>query len=337
LRKLIISLAAAAAALALCPGRGSAGTVGNVADVKGTQEQQLFGVGVVVGLRGTGDKGRETAKRTALLLNNGFKFNVQKEDLATKNVALVFVTARIRPFAKQQSKLDVTVSSMSDASSLDGGELLPTPLHAADPEVVYVRAQGKVSVKAADGSVSSPTCGVVSGGGILEREIPGPALEKSYLNDKGKRVDYLELILRRGNFSQASSIADAANAYLRAPQDAPAARAVDAGLVRVEIPEKYRNLTVAFVDELLSLPVVADPPATVTINERTGVVVSTGTVRISRVTISVNGIVLEIKENGTLDAVQGQVRRLQYSSAEIIAIVKELHRAGALQAELITE
>jgi flagellar basal body P-ring protein FlgI len=75
----------------------------------------------------------------------------------------------------------------------------------------------------------------------------------------------------------------------------------------------------------------------VTINERTGVVVSTGTVRISRVTISVNGIVLEIKENGTLDAVQGQVRRLQYSSAEIIAIVKELHRAGALQAELITE
>jgi len=105
----------------------------------------------------------------------------------------------------------------------------------------------------------------------------------------------------------------------------------------VEIPEEYRNRTVAFVDEILSLPVVADPPATVTINERTGVLVSTGTVRISRATISVNGILLEIREEGTLEAVERQAKKLQYSNFEIIAIVKELHRAGALQAELITE
>lgn len=334
MHRLLTSLAALAALLAAAvPAR--AGTVRDIAGIKDAREHQIFGVGLVVGLRGTGDKGRETQRRIAQMLNN-IRFNVQSADLATKNVALVFVTAKVKPFAQQGSRLDVTVSSMGDASSLDGGELLPTPLGADKPEIVYARAQGAVSVAGPDGTVLHPTAGTVTDGATLEREIPCPALDTHFIAEDGRRVDYVDLVLHNNDFSTASSVAEAVNTWLRTGPETPAARALGPGQIRVEIPERYKNLKVSFLDEILNVPVVADPAATVVINERTKVLVATGTVRISPVTILVNGIEVKVAENATLEALTAVARKGAYSSAEMIAIVKELARVGALQAKLVS-
>jgi flagellar P-ring protein precursor FlgI len=334
LRRLLISLAALAALLgAAAPAR--AGTVRDIAEIKDAREHPIFGVGLVVGLRGTGDKGRETQRRIAQLLSN-IRFNAQSADLATKNVALVFVTAKVKPFAQLGSRLDVTVSSMGDASSLDGGELLPTPLGANNPDVVYARAQGALSVTNADGTVTHPTAGIVTNGATLEREIPCPALETHFIAENGRRVDYVDLVLHDDDYSRANSVAEAVNTWLRTTPEAPAAKALGPGQIRVEIPERYKSLKVSFLDEILNVPVVADPAATVVINERTKVLVATGTVRISPATILVNGIEVKISENGTLEALTTAARKGGYSSAEMIAIVKELARVGALQAKLIS-
>jgi len=339
-RTLTLSLAAAllAVPLAAWPGAARAGTIRDLAEVKGAQEQQLYGVGLVVGLRGTGDKTAETRKRIAQLLANGFRFTAKAEDLTTKNIALVLVTARVRPFLKQGQRLDVTVSSIGDASSLENGTLIPTPLHASDPDVQYVRAEGLVSVKAADGAVLSPTSGTVSGGGILEREVPAPPLEVVGTGADGRRVEYIELILRQSDFRLAREVADSVNTFLRVPQEAPAARALDAALVRVEIPSAYAANKVGFIEEITNLPVAYEPPATVRINERTGVVVITGAVKVNKAAISVGNIQMKVEEDGALLVdLQATTRKLAYSNSELIAIIKELDRAKALQARLICE
>ncbi len=340
MRNLILTIAAATLAIPALPGAARAATtIRDLADIKGAQEQQIQGIGLVVGLRGTGDKSRETSRRMAQLLENGFKFNVRADDLATKNVALVMITARVRPFLKQGQRLDVTVSSIGDAASLENGILLPTPLHAADPDVQYVRAEGLVSVKSADGAVVSPTSGVITGGGIMECEIPCPALEGHRIDAAGRRVDYVELVLRRGDFRLAREVAEAINTSQRAPQDAPVATAADPCLVRVDIPAAEAARKIGFIAEILSLPIAYDPPATVVINERTGTVVVTGTVRINKATVTVGNIRVEIKEEGTLfPDFQTALRKTNvYSNAEIIAVIKELDKAKALQAKLVCE
>jgi flagellar P-ring protein precursor FlgI len=335
-RKLIAALTLAAAALlAAAPAR--AATVGAVAKIKDAQEQQIFGVGLVVGLRGTGDKGRETVRRLASYLALA-QINIQPGDLAPKNVALVFVTARVKPFTKQGETMDVTVSSMADAASLQGGVLLPTPLQAGKADVVYARAQGDVAVAGPDGAVSHPTAGTITGGAIIEHEIPCAALEKQYVAEDGRRVDYVDLTLQNGDVSLASSVADGINTWLRSSPDAPAARALDPNLIRVEIPENYRKRKVDFLDEIMKVPVISEPPATVTINERAGSVVVTGTVRVSPVSIAVGNIKMVISEEGSFDQVKDVVWRVTgHTGTVLIAVVKELYRAGALQAKLVVQ
>jgi flagellar P-ring protein precursor FlgI len=330
---LTLALAAVAAGLGELPAR--AATVAAVARIKDAQEQQIFGVGLVVGLRGTGDKGRETQRRLAQYLSIA-QLSIQPGDLAPKNVALVFVTARVKPFAKQGESFDVTVSSMGDAASLQGGVLLPTPMQAGKADVVYARAQGDVEVAGADGTVTHPTAGTVTGGAILEKEIPCAALEKQMVTPDGRRVDYVDLTLQNGDASLASAVADGINTWLRKTPENPAARALDPNLVRVEIPEIYRKRKVDFLDDIMKVPVVSEPPATVTINERTGAVVVTGAVKVSPVTVSVGSLKVYISEEGSFENLQKAMQRT-HSNAEFIAVIKELKRAGALQARLVTQ
>ena len=340
MRRTLLTLVASAAALAgALPAR--AATVRDVAQLRGVSEHKVFGVGLVVGLRGTGDRGRETQKRIAALLSR-MNLTVSPADLPTKNVALVFVTARIKSDAPKGTRLDVTVSSMGDASSLVGGELLPTPLHTDDAGDVYARAQGAVA--AGTGTGAHPTAGSIAGGASVEQEIPSLALERSAENGKGERVWYLDLVLaaEQGGPDMANDIAAAINTGMRAPADAPLARALSATEVRVEVPRAQEGDRVAFAREVLRMPVSVEPPARVVINERTGVVVATGSVRISPADITVGQRRIVVGRDATLaqlkEAVGSMDRLRDYAGAsgELIEVIKELAKAGALQAELVS-
>jgi flagellar P-ring protein precursor FlgI len=325
----LIALLACAAALGPS---AAASSVRDVAELKGMREHKVFGVGLVVGLRGTGDKGRETQKRIAILLTR-MKFSVQPSDLPSKNVALVFVTARIRSDTPKGTRIDVTVSSMGDATSLAGGELLPTPLHTDNTRMVYARAQGTVSV----GSGGHQTAGGIAKGATIEKEIPSKALDRFRVNDEGEKIYFLDLVISadKGNFALSNDIADAINIGLRRAEDSPVASAQGPTLVRVEVPDQWRKKRVAFVREIMNMPVVVDPPARVVINERSGVVVVTGNVRISPAEVGVNGLTVKLRAESTFSDLERGLSRLGGTDV-LIAVLKELSRAGALQARLVS-
>lgn len=332
-KRLKIAAAALAAALLAAAPAARATNVRDVVELKGMQDHQIFGVGLVVGLRGTGDKGRETQKRIARVLSR-VNLTVRVEDLPSKNVALVFVTARVRPFAQAGTRLDVTVSSMGDAGSILGGELLPTPLHADNPEVIYARAQGKLPAGSPE-AAAFPTVATITGGATIEKEIPCDALEKSFTDAAGRRFECVELTLSGGDFSLAGSVAGAINTGLRAPADAPLAQPLGPDLVRVTIPENRRDQKLGFINELLDFPVLSEPPATVVINEQTKVIVATRAVRISPVAIKVGGRDIKISKDESLENLQSVLNELKVSSDEAIAIIKELDHSKALRARLI--
>ena len=182
----------------------------DLTDVRGSRSNQLYGYGIVTGLSGQGDSRIEY---TELGILNALETLCIRADKADKsmNIAAVMVTAYIGPFAKEGSRMDVTVSSIGNADSLQGGILLQTPLYGADGNV-YSVAQGAVSIGGlsagggggANVQVNHPTVGIVSNGGIVEREI-----ESSVLNSGNE----LELILRSPDSLTAVKIADAINKY----------------------------------------------------------------------------------------------------------------------------
>jgi flagellar P-ring protein precursor FlgI len=336
-RKSLITLAAACAAILGAGRRAAAVSVGDVAEIKGRRLHRVFGVGLVTGLRGTGDKGLETQKRTAVLLRN-LNLSVDPTDLPSKNVALVFVVARIKSDAPKGTLVDVTVASMGDATSLADGQLLPTPLHTDDPEQVYARAQGTVSVNPA----GTLTSGTIVGGATVEQEIPSRALQREYVNARGQKVSYFDLVLSadKGSFALADEIAEAINTGMtgmRVAEEKAVARALGPNQIRVEIPPSYRNRRVAFARDVMNMPVVVDPPAQVVIDELSGVVVITGNVRISPVDIQVGPTRVFLKKEGSLQDLKKAANEMyQGGNTELIAIIKQLARAGALQARLVS-
>jgi flagellar P-ring protein precursor FlgI len=335
-RRTPLTLAVALTLGLLVSGSAAASSVRDLAEIKGMREHKIFGVGLVVGLRGTGDKGRETQRRIAVLLKR-LKFTVDPTDLPSKNVALVFVTAKIRSDSPKGTRIDVTVASMGDATSLDGGQLLPTPLHTDKPEMVCARAQGTVSV---NGSLHY-TAGTISKGATVEREISSKALEKQVeVKDpdtgKSELLYCFDLVLDAdsGTFALANDIADAINIGLRRPEKKPAARALSPTQIQVVIPKEYSQKRVAFVRDILNMPVVVDPPAKVIINERTGVVVATGNVRFSAAEVRVGTQEVVIKNDASFADLK---RGLANAGSDVmIAVIKELSKAGALQAKLVS-
>ena len=268
-----------------------AARIKELTEVKGVRENQLIGYGLVVGLSGTGD-GKDAQftfqSLTSLLERMGVTVdpeNVEK----IENVAAVMVTAELPPFLKVGSKIDATVSSVGDAESLTGGTLLVTPLKGADGKV-YAVAQGPVSTggfsvsgQAAKVTKNFPTVGRIVGGAIIENEIP------SDFTNKGG----LSFSLANPDFTNASRIVKTINAFLRAP----AAKALDAGTVEVEVPTAYSGNTVELVAMIEQLDVEPDKSSKVVINERTGTVVIGENVRISTVAIAHGNLSIEIKEN----------------------------------------
>ena len=262
----------------------------DIVDVKGVRSNQLVGYGLIVGLDGTGDgrQSRFTVQSLASMLEK-MGVSVDPALLKVDNVAAVMVTAVLPPFARAGSKLDAMVSSIGDASNLQGGTLLMTPLKAANGGI-YAVAQGPVSTggfqaggAGAGVQKNFPTVGRVVGGAVIEREVP------SVFNQKNK----IDLTLRNPDFTTASRVAQAINAAFVGG----VAHTPDAGTVEVRVPPAYAGRIVALITEIERLTVTPDNAARVVINERTGTVVIGENVRLATIAIAHGNLSIEIKES----------------------------------------
>lgn len=283
-------LAAIAVAALLSAGALANPRIKDIADIEGVRENQLVGYGLVVGLDGSGDTLRNAAftRQSLNSLMERFNVNIRDADLRTGNVAAVMITAHLPPFATQGSRIDVTVSALGDASSLQGGVLIATPLMGADGQV-YAVAQGSVAVGgfAAQGAAASitrgvPTNGRIANGAIIERELRFDLAER----------DQIRLALRNPDFTTARRMADAINAYI----GFGTARATDPATVVVSRPASFNGDMIALVADVEQLRVAADMRARVVIDESTGTIVMGENVRVSTVAIAQGNLTITVSE-----------------------------------------
>lgn len=344
-----------------------AARVKDLTNVDGGRDNQLVGYGLVVGLAGEGDSSAIATLRSVANVLQRYGLTVGATDLKAKNTAAVMVTADIGAFLKSGTRIDVNVASMGDAKTLQGGVLLQTPLLGADGRV-YAVAQGPVAIGGFLGGSGGPggatvqknhpTTGIISNGAIVEREIPATVV----------RDNVCRLLLHNPDFTTASRMADAING-----QWPSSAIATDAATISVTMPQTYRGREVAFLADLGQVETTADTLARVVINERTGTIVATSTVRISQVAISHGSLTIAVSSNvgisqpnafaagGQTAAVQSTqtnvnearggfavmpdgptierlaqaLNSLGVSTREMMAIFQSLKRSGALQAELV--
>ncbi len=263
----------------------------DIVDIQGLRGNPLRGIGLVIGLTNTGDN---TALSRQMLTNilRDAGLVLSPAELTGGNIAVVMVTAELGPFDRQGSHIDVDVSAIGDAKSLQGGMLLPTPLEGLDSQV-YAVAQGGISIGgwAAEGGKASitknhQTVGRIPDGAIVEKEELATFVE--FIG--GNRV--ITLNLRNSDFSTAQRISKVINQ--RYPNST---EVVDAGTIKVKIPGEIGQSDVAgFIDDITKHQVQVDVPAVVVINERTGTIVVGQNVGISAVAISQGSLVVKIKE-----------------------------------------
>ena len=276
--------------LALLLTAGTAHATSRVKDVagfEGVRENVLVGYGLVVGLKGTGDDLKKigATKQSLLGMLERMGINTRDDRLETDNVAAVVVTAVLPPFARQGARIDLNVSSLGNAKSLQGGSLAVTPLMGADGEV-YAVAQGQVQVGGftAQGAAATitrgvPTAGRIPNGAIVEREIDFDLAQ----------MKSMKVALHNPDFTTARRISDAVNAFL----GTNAAVATDPGTVLVSLPEGFKGTTVDLMTDVEQLRIEPDQPARVIIDENTGVIVIGDDVRISTVAIAQGNLTIK--------------------------------------------
>ena len=336
----------------------------DIAYIHGARGNQLVGYGLVVGLEGTGD-GQSSFFTVQSIVNmlkkSGLTLSIPASQLSVKNVAAVIVTAELPAFARKGSKIDVTVSSLGDAKSLQGGMLIQTPLKAGNGGV-YAAAQGPVSIGGFNVSSGGATAqrnftnvGRVPGGAFVEEEVPAPLTDGATL----------QLILRDPDFTTASRIADALRRL------SLTALAEDSGSIAVAVPKAKQDDIVSFIASIEMLGVLPDQPAKIIINERTGTVVVTGAVRLSPGAIAHGGLsiridnapviippapfnpnpgqvvplqTVDVQENKvnfapipattTIQELANALNRLGVTPRDLIAILQAMQQAGMLNAQL---
>lgn len=320
----------------------------DLAKVQGVRSNQLVGYGLVVGLNGTGDstKSTETLQSVVNIMKN-FGITISQSSLKPKNVAAVIVTATLPPFVREGDTIDVTVSSMGDAKSIQGGTLVQTPLQAGNG-ITYAVAQGAVSTggfSAGGGGNRAqknfPTVGISPNGAIVERSVE---------DDLGN-MNSLSLSLTKADFTTASRIAEAVNSRYGS-----IARAANPGRIDISVPPYYRNNIVSFVATLEELAVKPDMAAKVVINERTGTIVMGGDITVGDVAITQGGLTVKISSEE--DVVQpppfsygrtGKVKKKETdveespassivlpSTADVEDIVGALNAVGATPRDIIS-
>jgi flagellar P-ring protein precursor FlgI len=269
---------------------GATSRIKDLANIEGIRQNQLVGYGLVVGLNGTGDTLNNIPftrqSLTAMLERLGV--NVRGQTLRTGNVAAVMVTANLPAFSTQGTRIDITVSALGDAKSLQGGTLLVTPLLGADGNV-YAVGQGSVAIGGfqAEGEAAKitrgvPTVGRIANGALIEREID------FNLN----RQNQLRMALRNPDFTTAKRIAAAINDFIGMPTAEP----LDPSTIGITVPAKYRGNVISLLTEVEQLRVEPDQPAKIVIDERSGIIVMGNDVRVSTVAVAQGNLTVTITE-----------------------------------------
>lgn len=348
-----------------------AARIGDICDVQGVRGNPLMGTGLVVGLNGTGDSALPSAQLLASLLRREGDTTFTPALLRSSNIALVMVTAELGPWDREGGLIDITISSLGDAKSLQGGMLLATELKGLDGEIYAVArvasistsswtVEGKTGTKA---SKNHPTVGRIPGGAIVERS----ELSELVQVVGGKRS--IVLSLRQANFTTAERIR-------RAISDKYPGMAIaeDPGTVRIFVPDQVAvGQEITFLDGIVQTDVEVDVPAVVIINERTGTIVVGGNVTIKEAAVAQGSLVVKVKEQKnvsqpttpftegastavvdetslaieekegalislpktvTVEELAQALNSIGASPRDLIAIFDALKRAGALQARL---
>jgi flagellar P-ring protein precursor FlgI len=292
-RALYIRLAAfvLGAGLAAAPLQAFAfSRVKDLVEVEGIRDNMLVGYGLVVGLNGTGDslKNAPFTQQSLQTMLERMGVNTRGSTMQTKNVAAVMVTASLPAFAAQGTRIDISVSAMGDAKSLQGGTLLVTTLFGADGQI-YAVGQGTVAIGgfSASGAAESvsrgvPTAGRIANGAIVEREI-GFSLASEHT---------LRLSLHNPDLTTASRIATAIDAYM----GGSVAEATDPSTIRVTVPDGYPKGVMGLLTDIEQVKVDPDQPARVVIDEQSGVIVMGADVRISTVAIAQGNLTIRVTE-----------------------------------------
>jgi flagellar P-ring protein precursor FlgI len=263
----------------------------DLANIEGVRQNQLIGYGLVVGLNGTGDTLNNIpfTKQSLQAMLERMGVNIRGATIRTGNVAAVMVTGNLPAFATQGTRMDVTVSAMGDAKSLQGGTLLVTPLLGADGNV-YAVAQGSLAIGgfSAEGAAASvtkgvPTNGRIANGAIVEREI------EFALN----RMPNVRLALRNADFTTAKRIAAAVNDFLGTKTAEP----IDPSTVQLSIPSEFKGNVVALLTEIEQLQVEPDIAAKIIIDERSGIIVMGRDVRVATVAVAQGNLTVSISES----------------------------------------
>ena len=320
----------------------------DITDVEGVRDNQLVGYGLVAGLHGTGDR-QQTFFTVQTLANAMQRLGVQinPAQVVVKNVAAVFVTATLPAFVRPGMKIDLTVSSVGDAKSLEGGVLLLTSLRGPDG-AVYAEAQGPLVLGGYSEGVAGnlrqvnlPTTGRIPNGGIVER---GAAVDLSQLR-------MVSLLLRNEDFSAARDAADAINRSL----GHPVATAVDARRITIDVAQAAMPSVPQLISRVQNLSIDVHAPARVVVNERTGTIVLGGDVKLSPVSLLHGSLAIDVTttiavsqpgplSNGTTSTVPetslavkdlpAQSIRLD-SGADVDELMRGLHAIGATSHDIV--
>jgi len=340
----------------------------DVVDVEGVRQNDLVGYGIVVGLNGTGDSVRNApfTEDTLSHMLERLGVNVQGEEIRPNNVAAVLVTATLPSFARNGSTIDISVASIGDANSLEGGTLILTPLKAAD-NVVYAVAQGAVIVSGIDVQAQgaretrgTPTSGAIPSGARVEREVGYD------FNDNNR----ISLALRNPDFTTAARIEDTINTAL----GATVAAMTDPGTIDLDLRQISAS-PARILAEIENLPVSVATPARIVIDEKSGTIVFNEDVTISRVAIAQGNISIKVSEttvvsqpnpfaagrsialprstitveqtgNGNIAVLQSNaalsdlvtgLNTLGVTPQEMADIIRAMSTAGAIHAELVIQ
>jgi flagellar P-ring protein precursor FlgI len=347
------------------PAHAATARIKDIVSIEGVRDNQLVGYGLVVGLNGTGDSLNNSpfTKQSLQAMLERLGVNTRGETMRTGNVAAVMVTANLAAFSTQGSRLDVNVASLGDATSLQGGTLLVTPLLGADGEV-YAIAQGSVTINGfkASGDAATvisgvPTTGRISSGGLIEREI-GFTL--------GAQRS-LRLALKNPDFTTSRRVALSINDFIGTPCAVPE----DQATVRISLPQNFNGNIVDLITDIEQLVIETDQPAKIVIDENSGIIVMGKDVRVSTVAVAqsnltvtiaenpqvsqppplsngvttvvprtdlgvsiVNSDLAVVKESVSLQELVDGLNSLGISPRDLIAILQAIKAAGALQADI---
>jgi len=327
--------------------------INDVANIVGVRENQIIGYSLVVGLKKTGDG--TTSKFTLQSIANMLKsmnIDMSPNDIKSKNVAAVVVTATLKPFARQGDKFDIVVSSIGDAKSLEGGTLLMTPLKGVDGKI-YALAQGSVSIGGRNergaGSESHPTSGLVYEGGFVEREI----------NIDLYHQEYAVLSMKESNFQNSVKIQKAINSFY----NTQVAVAMDPRSIKLKRP-KNRSM-IEFLSEVQEIDVDYKTKNKIIINERTGTIIAGVGIEIKPIILTHGDITIKINEQENIIGPEGSMKvdndliiglneneiytkkgtttvanlvrslqKLGASPKDIISILEAMKSAGSISADL---